>query len=652
MKNNGFYIGAAYYPETWDGNESDEDILKCKEFGINTLRIGEFAWGKMEPREGEYRFEWLKNVVDKLYDNGIFTVMCTPTCTPPRWLLNKYPEMRTVTPDLVREDVSSRCHVCKTSQTARKKNALIVTEMAKTFAGHKGVIGWQIDNEIYPYSDGCFCDNCKAAFRRYLKDIYGSIENLNKKWGMARWSLEYESFEAVEPPYPKQWRHPTLRKAWWDFQCGQIKSYVEEQAEILRKYGCKNIGTDMMQNNYLSYYAVNEKLDVVQFNHYNPAAELPDTAFSYDFLRCVKNKKFWVTETQVGWNGSEYAECGYRPAGACYANTWLPVAKGAEMNLYWLFRTHPNGHELAHGALFSPAGRAYRVTEEVKKAADDFTKCGEYLANSGISSKIALHYSSSATNCLSVAPLIKNFDYRKTLIKNYYSAFKHYNIDVIDTQHSLEGYEVLISPFLATADENGFKERVIAWIKDGGTWIAGPMTDVMDGTVCRYTNAPYSFLEELAGVYVKYQKPVANDVFKAEWRDGSECKISTCYDAYECLDGTESLAQYADGGEFAGYSVITQRKLGKGKVILVGSVISPGDLLRLVNKKPIAEAGGNIILTQRDNGIIIAVETENACGYVKLSGEYEDIISGKKLKGKINIKPYGVLVLKDKSGEN
>ena len=88
-------------------------------------------------------------------------------------------------------------------------------------------------------------------------------------------------------------------------------------------------------------------------------------------------------------------------------------------------------------------------------------------------------------------------------------------MDVIDTAHSLEGYEVVISPFLSTADENGLKERMLEWIKKGGTWIAGPMTDIMDANVRRYTEAPYSFLEELAGVYVKYQKPVANEIVTA-----------------------------------------------------------------------------------------------------------------------------------------
>jgi len=47
------YVGAAYYPEIWDDSEIEKDIVRCKELGINTLRVGEFAWGKMEPREGK-----------------------------------------------------------------------------------------------------------------------------------------------------------------------------------------------------------------------------------------------------------------------------------------------------------------------------------------------------------------------------------------------------------------------------------------------------------------------------------------------------------------------------------------------------------------------------------------------------------------------
>ena len=202
------YLGAAYYPEMWNECEIDKDIQRCKELGINTLRMGEFAWADLEPEEGEFHFEWLKTIIEKFYENGIYTVLCTPSATPPRWLMYKYPETRMVMHDLIRADVSSRCHTCKTSPVMREKNQIMVTKMAEEFGQMKGVIGWQIDNEIYPYNEGCFCDSCKAAFRVYLKDKYGAIENLNKKWGMARWSLPYGSFDEIQPTYPRQWKHP------------------------------------------------------------------------------------------------------------------------------------------------------------------------------------------------------------------------------------------------------------------------------------------------------------------------------------------------------------------------------------------------------------------------------------------------------------
>lgn len=632
------YIGAAYYPELWQESEVDKDIQRCKELGLNVLRVGEFAWGKMEPKEGEFHFEWLEKVVDKLYKNGIYTVMCTPTCTPPRWLLTKYEEVRKVTSDGIRGDVSSRCHVCKTSKIIREKNSLIVTKMAETFKGHKGIIGWQIDNELFPYDEGCFCPLCKKAFRAYLKDKYGTVEKLNEAWLMSRWSLTYDSFDDIQPPYPKQWLHPSLKTEWWNFQCEQIYSYIDEQAEILHKYVSVPVGTDMMMTNQLSYYKANRNLDVAQLNHYDPASDLPYTKFYYGFLRTVKDRPFWITETQVGWNGSNTSNSGARPVGNAYTNTWLPIAMGGQMNMYWLFRAHPNGHEIGHGALFSAAGRAYREAEEIKKASSEISECKSFLLSGELKSRIAMHYSSSAYVNFASAPLLEGFNYRNTVIKKFYDAFRHYNVDVIDTPHSLDGYEVLISPFVATVDENGLKERVIEWVKNGGTWIVGPMSDIMDNATTKYKNAPYSFLEELAGVYTKYQKPVENSANKAKWADGENCEISMCYDAYEPLDGTVSLANFTEG-EFTGLSVITERKVGKGKVILLGSVPSHEALRKLVNIKPVAQASNNVLLAERTNGII-ALESEGKEGFIVLDGKYKNVMDGKTYSGKISLAPH------------
>ena len=43
-------LGAAYYPELWDENETEQDIERCRAYGLRVLRVGEFAWGRTGPR--------------------------------------------------------------------------------------------------------------------------------------------------------------------------------------------------------------------------------------------------------------------------------------------------------------------------------------------------------------------------------------------------------------------------------------------------------------------------------------------------------------------------------------------------------------------------------------------------------------------------
>ena len=640
------YVGAAYYPEVWEPSEVDADIVRMQEAGVNVVRVGEFAWGDMEPEEGVFTLDWLKTVVDKLYAAGIDVIMCTPSCTPPRWLFEKYPETRIVYGDKEQTEIFSRCHPCKSSPVMREKNRIITEKLGEAFGAHPAVIGWQIDNEIFPYNEGCYCEKCKAGFRAYLKEKYGTPENLNKKWGMARWSLAYKSFDEVIPPVRGRWEHPSLQTEWTRFHCQNIVSYVDEQAEVLHRYTKAPVGTDMMATNLLSYEDVNQKLDVVQYNHYEPAAELGRMSFAYDFLRTVKDRPFWVTETQAGWNGSTFAEFGYRPEGACYANTWLPVARGGEMVEYWHFRAHPNGHELAHGALYSTSGRAYRVTEEIRRASEEFARCRELLIGSAVKSRIAIHYSTTAVINSINAPMIKGFDYRNVLMDRVHAAFRHRNVDVIETGHALDGYDVIFSPFLSTADEKALKERIIEWVKAGGTWIVGPMSDIMTEYSSKYTHAPYSFLEELAGVYTKYELPVGNDVYRAKWGDGAgEIGLSICYSAYE-LRGARALAVY-EYGEFAGLPAITEHRVGRGRVVLLGSLPDLNTLKTLAGGADLLPASENIILTERTGGAscLIAVETEGREGTLTLDATYSERLSSRTLEGEVAVRPYEVLVL-------
>ena len=648
------YLGSAYYPELWDKSEIEKDVQRMKDAGLNCVRVGEFAWSEMEGKEGEFDFSLFKYMLDVMYANGIYTVMCTPSCTPPRWAFEKYPDARRIRSEGFRKvqvEHSGRTHGCKSHKGMRALNVRIAEKMAEAFGDHPGLIGWQIDNEIYPYDYGCYCENCAKEFRIYLQNKYGTIENLNEKWVMNRWSLNYDSFDQILPPSAFTWEHPSRQVEWLFFQNNLIYSYVKEQADAIRKHSKAPIGTDMMNvEGLLSYSKMNRFLDVVQHNHYNSQANLYKSLFFYDFVRTLKNKPFWVTETQCGWNGSFAAYDGYRESGHNYINSLAPIARGAEMNLYWLYRTHKAGHELGHGAILSSSGRPTSASRTTKILEGELEKARTFIEGSKVKSKIALTYSSTSVINLRYVPTVSDIDrnVEERLIENFYDAFRHHNIDVIETDNALEGYEVIISPMLTNLDEEGFKERIIEFVKNGGTWIVGPLSDIMTEYAVKYDYAPYSILEDICGVYTKYQLPIENKEYTAKLSDGTEFQVFLGCDAYE-LRGAECLATYENVPDLKGLCAIAKNKLGKGQIIILGTAPSKEVLLSLVDKAPIAKASRNIDIVERtgeQNGII-AMEIENKEGYIILDKPYYDIINDKEVSGKIEMKPFSALFLKE-----
>ena len=85
-------IGVDYYPEHWDRSlwEADADLMQ--QTGVKLVRMAEFAWCLLEPREGEFDFTWLDEAVSIFAKRGIDIVLCTPTNCPPLWLYEAYPD--------------------------------------------------------------------------------------------------------------------------------------------------------------------------------------------------------------------------------------------------------------------------------------------------------------------------------------------------------------------------------------------------------------------------------------------------------------------------------------------------------------------------------------------------------------------------------
>ena len=79
------YVGVSYYLEV-AGDLLDGDVRHMRQLGVNMVRFGEFAWSRIEPREGQCDFGWMHQAVDKFVAAKIAVVVCTPTAAPPVWL--------------------------------------------------------------------------------------------------------------------------------------------------------------------------------------------------------------------------------------------------------------------------------------------------------------------------------------------------------------------------------------------------------------------------------------------------------------------------------------------------------------------------------------------------------------------------------------
>ena len=229
-----YLIGADWYPEDWDESEIDADLEKMLDMGFNTVRIGEFAWSKDEPEEGRFDFDWLEKTVDKCEAAGINVIMGTPTATPPRWFLKKYPDAASLDFKGIRASHGGRRHCCSSNPNYREKSRIIVEELAKRFGDKKAVVGWQIDNEIYHHPDKgyCVCEHCLAAFREHLKKKYGTVQDLNKSWNLSLFSQEYDSFEDIPAPF-NTWHNPHIKLEWLISQASNHADFVNMQADII-----------------------------------------------------------------------------------------------------------------------------------------------------------------------------------------------------------------------------------------------------------------------------------------------------------------------------------------------------------------------------------------------------------------------------------
>lgn len=513
---NGILHGGDYNPEQWLDRPDilKKDIEYMKQAGINEATLGVFSWAMYEPVEGEFHFEWLKQIMDNLYENGIYTILATPSGARPVWMDRKYPEVMRVDAMGNRNRHGFRHNHCLSSEVYKEKVRILDRKLAQEVGSHPGLLMWHISNE---FGGECYCDLCKAKFQVHLREKFDNdIEKLNHEWWTTFWSARYSDFDEVEPPYQNgQTAVMGLNLEWRRFTTQNFIDYMMVEIDTLRAYSGRKdtpVTTNFMKRFWdIDYRRMAEKLDAISWDSYpafhndweNLADTMMESAFDHALMRGLKkDRPFLLMESapgQVNW--MEYNKL-KRP-GVHRQFALQTVACGSDSVQYFQWRKSRGAAEQYHGAVVDHLGtNDTRVFREVAETGEMLRRLKE-VEGSVMHNEAAILFDWETWWAIEGAGgfgrKTKKYDitcmtYWKKLMELGVEA------DIISADDDLTDYKLVIAPMLYQLKGDQAK-RLKAYVEQGGILLGTYMTGyVNENCLCYLGGFPGDGLKELFGV--------------------------------------------------------------------------------------------------------------------------------------------------------
>jgi len=491
-------LGVCYYPEHWPRERWRDDARRMKALGLAQVRIGEFAWSRLEPERHRFEWAWLDEAIAVLQAAGLSIVMCTPTATPPKWLVDSMPDMIALDAYGKPRRFGSRRHYCFSHGGYRAESRRITHAIASRYGRHPAVIAWQTDNEF-----GChdttlsWSQAALAGFRGWLAVRYGDVQRLNTAWGNVFWSMEYRDFNEIELP------NLTVTEAnpahWLDFRrysSAQVIDFNAEQCRILRE---QSPGRDLTHNfmgfvTDFDHYRLGDDLDVASWDSY-PLGFLeqfwftaeekqryarqghPDiAAFHHDLYRGVGRGRWWVMEQQPG--PVNWARFNPAPLpGMVRFWTLEAIAHGAEVVSYFRWRQAPFAQEQMHAGLLRPDSVDDVGADEVRAVAAEL----QHFAALGVfrdppqqrKAQVALVFDYLSTWVTTTQPQGEGQSALRTTFA-WYSALRRLGleIDVVPPTADTADYPLVLLPCLPIVPAT----LIESLRRGGGRILFGPRT--------------------------------------------------------------------------------------------------------------------------------------------------------------------------------
>lgn len=644
--------GGDYNPDQWDEDIINEDMRLFKEAGVNLLTLPVFAWAKIEPREGEYHFEWLDQILDTIWNNGIYVFLATPTTAQPAWMSQKYEDVLPVDIAGRKRTHGMRVFFCVNSENYRERAKALAIAMAQRYHDFPGLAGWHVSNEYGTY---CYCGHCQNKFRSWLKQRYQTAHQLNERWNTAFWGRTIYSFEEIMVPSElnDDYRfNPSIQLDYMRFITDSTLECYHNEADIL-KAATPELPVFTNISGYikkLDQFKMVPEMDLAGWDNYpTPGQPLSIPAMKHDIMRAAKDgASFIVTEqspNQQNWQPYNKLK---RP-GEVRRLAYQALAHGSDSCLFFQMRQSVAGQEKNHGALISHAGYETRIFQECVTLGQELKSLNDIFLGGRIKAEAAIVFDWDNWWALELGSgPTKDMDYLAQVHK-YYKVFYESNIpvDFVKTTADFSAYKVLVLPILYMI-KPGLAERIASFVRDGNTVIATYMTGRADENDRSIFGAYPGPLKEVFGLWVEETDalfPEEHNQLVITGEQQFENDIYTCGFLCELLHCTTADVLAVYGQDFyQEMPAVTVNAYGKGQAYYLAS--EPDDdfckefMIKRCHERqvvPAFEAQGELEMTTRENVIgktTFIVNHSSRDGWVDLCSEvYRDLLHQSDVSG-------------------
>lgn len=578
-----FWFGVCYYPEHWDDATRREDPARMAAAGVNIVRMGDFAWDVFEPEEGRFDFSLFDETIDRMAEAGIWTILCTPTAGPPRWLTRKHPEILRRDAGDVAMRHGSRQHASHAHPIFRRYCKKITSALARHYARSPHVVAWQTDNEIYCHFADDHGPEMQTAFRDYLKRAYrNDIHALNRAWGTSFWAQTYRSFADIETPRTGRptYGNPSALLDYARLLSDVAENFQHDQAAILR---AANPAWRIFHNGVMRRVdyrgPFSQDLDFLGFDVYpffthNPADRSCSEAFNHDRTRSLTGN-FLVPEHQSSHGGQpDYIHNTPEP-GEMRLMTYASIARGADGLIYFRWRACRFGAEMSWGGILDHDNVPRARYDELRQIGGEISRVGPAVLSTSVYCDVAV-----ATGDYDVregnAAYSIGLPSEQIMAEGAHRTFfeKGYAVGCVHPEDDLSQIKLYIIPHWCVFDP-AWIPGLTDFVSKGGTLLIGARTATRDLNNHVVADTLPGCLRVLAGATVEgytRENPGSDRPKSILW---GKSEISTEYwnEWLQPDPGTEVLGIWK-GRHYDGKAAMTSRKHGKGRVLYVGTYLT------------------------------------------------------------------------------